>query len=109
MLEGLLGSRNRERTLQFILARSEGYANEIAYFFSSSVDPIQKQLERLELHSILVSKKVGRTRVFMFNPRYAFLAELEALLKKAREYYPPEELEKLIMTRKRPRRKGKPL
>ncbi len=45
----------------------------------------------------------------MFNPRYAFLKELTALLKKAKSYYPPEEIEQLDMQRKRPRRKGKPL
>ena len=109
MLEGLFGSKNRERTLQFILANKEGYAKEIADFFDTSLDPIQKQLDRLELAGILVSKKVGRARVFMFNPRYAFLQELQALLLKARTYYPPEELERLIMIRKRPRRTGKPL
>jgi hypothetical protein len=108
MLEGLFGSKNRERVLQFILANDEGYAKEIADFYTSSLDPIQKQLERLELHSILVSKNVGRTRVFMFNPRYQFLEELKNLLKKVREYYEPEELERLTMGRKRPRRKGKP-
>ncbi len=109
MLEELFGSKNRERVLQFILANKEGYAKEISDFYGSSLDPIQKQLDRLEIAGILVSKKVGRTRLFMFNPRYAFLEELKALLQKAFEFYPPEEIERLSMVRKRPRRKGKPL
>lgn len=109
MLEELFGSKNRERVLQYIFANGEGYAKEIADFYQSSIDPIQKQLERLELGSILVSKKVGRTRLFMFNPRYAFKNELEALLAKAREYYAPEEVERLTKQRKRPRRTGKRL
>ena len=71
-------------------------------FYESSLDPIQKQLDRLELASVLVSKKVGRTRIFMFNPRYAFLEELKALLQKVVEFYPPEEIERLTMKRKRP-------
>jgi len=58
---------------------------------------------------VFVSKRVGRTRLFMFNPRYAFLDELKALLEKARSYYSPEEIESLTMRRKRPRRVGKPL
>jgi len=45
MLESLFGSKNRERVLQFVLANGEGYAKEIADFYDSSVDPIQKQLE----------------------------------------------------------------
>jgi len=109
MLEVLLGSKNRERVLQYILAKGEGYAKEIADFYGTSLDPVQKQLEKLELGGVLVSKTVGRTRVFVFNPRYAFLDELKALLQKARSYYTPEEIERLTMQRKRPRRKGKPL
>ena len=109
MLEELLGSRNRERVLQYILANGQGYAKEIADFYDSSVDPIQKQLERLEQGSILVSQTAGRTRLFMFNPRYAFKNELEALLRKAREFYALEMVEKLTKQRKRPRRTGKPL
>ena len=109
MLEVIFGSKNRERVLQFILANNEGYAKEIADFYGTSVDPIQKQLEKMELGGVLVSKSVGRTRLFVFNPRYAFLNELKALLEKAREYYSPEEIEALTMRRKRPRRAGKPL
>ena len=109
MLEVIFGSKNRERVLQFILANGDGYAKEIADFYATSVDPIQKQLEKMELGGVLVSKSVGRTRLFVFNPRYAFLSELKLLLEKAREYYSPEEKERLVMRRKRPRRTGKPL
>jgi hypothetical protein len=45
----------------------------------------------------------------MLNPRYAFKDELLALLKKAREFYSPDEQERLSKQRKRPRRTGKPL
>ena len=76
MLDELFGSKNRERVLQYIVVNKEGYAKEIADFYSSSVDPIKKQLERLEAGSILVSQTVGRTRLFMFNPRYALKKSL---------------------------------
>jgi len=109
MLEVLLGSENRERVLQFILANGEGYAKEIADFYGTSLDPVQKQLARLEEGGVLVSKKAGRTRLFLLNPRYAFREELVALLTKARTYYPPEMQERLMMRRRRPRRTGKPL
>ncbi len=109
MLEDLFGSKNRERVLQYILANKQAYAKEIADFYQSSIDPIQKQLEKLESGSILVSQTIGRTRVFMYNPRYAFKDELEKLLLKAREYYSEEEKERLIKKRKRPRKSGKPL
>jgi len=109
MLETLFGSKNRERVLQFILVNKEGYAKEIADFYGTSLDPIQKQLEKLEQGGVLVNRTIGRTRLFTFSPRYAFLDELKSLLEKARSYYPQEEIEKLTMRRKRPRRTGKPL
>lgn len=109
MLEGILGSKCREQVLQFILANESGYATEIKNFYNIGLDPVQKQLERLELAGVFVSKNIGKSIVYSFNPRYAFLNELSALLLKAREFYKPELKESLIMIRKRPRRKGKPL
>ena len=109
MLEPILGSLSSERVLMFILARDQGYAREIARFFETDLSPIQKQLEKLELGGVLVSRTVGRTRLFQFNPRYSFLGELRSLLEKALAFYPPDERERLVMVRRRPRRKGKPL
>jgi len=108
MLEPILGSVSIERVLVFILARKEGYAREIARFFDTGLDPIQKQLEKLELGGVLVSYTAGRTRLYMFNPRYPFLKELRGLLEKALSFYPEEEREELMMSRRRPRRRGKP-
>lgn len=109
MIESILGSVNAERILVYLLVRERGYAREIAAFYETDLTPIQNQLQKFELGGVLVSFLVGRTRVFEFNPRYAFLFELKALLNKAFEFYPPEEIEKLKMVRKRPRRTGKPL
>jgi len=47
--------------------------------------------------------------VFSFNPRYAFLGETQALLDKALRFYPKGERDRLLLHRRRPRRKGKPL
>ena len=109
MLESLLGSINGERVLIYLFARGEGYAREIARFFQTDLSPIQKKLERLEAGGILASRLAGKTRLYVFNPRYPFKAELESLLKKALEFYPPDQREALLMNRRRPRRSGKPL
>ena len=109
MLEPLLGSTSCERVLIYILARTEGYAREIARFFETDLDPIQKQLGKLEVGGVLVSRKVGRTRLYQFNPRYPFLEELRNLLEKALSFYTEEERDQLLMNRRRPRRRGKPL
>jgi hypothetical protein len=88
MLEPILGSLSSERVLLFILARGEGYGREIARFYDTDLDPIQKQLDKLELGHVLVSRVIGRTRLFSFNPKYSFLDELKDLLLKALTFYP---------------------
>lgn len=109
MIEALLGSKNAERVLFYIFAREEGYAREIANYYKTGLLPIQKQLDKLEAGGVLVSREVGRTRPYMFNPRYPFLNELKALLEKAFSFYPAKEQEELTMNRRRPRAKGKTL
>lgn len=109
MIEVLLGSKNAERVLIYIFAREEGYPREIARFFNTDLKSIQNQLDKLEAGGVLVSREVGRTRPYVFNPRYSFLNELKALLKKAFSFYSAKEQEELMMNRRRPRARGKDL
>jgi len=108
MLGPILGSVNAERVLIYLAARDEGYAREIARFFGADPDSIHKQLVKFETGGILISRDVGRTITYQFNPRYPFLAELKDLVDKALRFYPEEERERLLMSRRRPRRRGKP-
>ncbi len=109
MLQPLLGSKSSEKVMIFIAARGEGYAREISRFFGIALDPVQKQLDKLELGGILASEMKGKTRIYKFNPRYPFLGELKQILEKALSFYPEEERDQLIMNRRRPRRRGKTL
>ena len=109
MIEVLLGSKNAERVLIYILAREEGYAREIASYYETDLKSIQMQLDKFEKSGVLASRSVGRTRPYVFNPRYPFLSELKALLEKALLFYPAKELEDLTMNRRRPRARGKDL
>jgi hypothetical protein len=109
MLEPLLGSVNAERAMLFLLAREEGFASEMADFYDTNLYGIQKQLDKLENGGILASRTAGRTRLYRFSPRYAFLKELKALLQKALSAYPSDEQNRLLVFRRRPRRRSKPL
>lgn len=109
MLESILGSAVREKVLLFILARDKGYSTEIASFFGISLSQIQKQMDGLEAGGVFISQNAGRTRVYQFNPRYVFLNELKLLLEKALTFYPKEIQEDLLINRRRPRRRNKPL
>ena len=109
MLKAIVGSSSSEKVLMFLFARDEGYAREIARFFATDLAPIQKQLEKLETGGVLVSRLAGRTRLFAFNPRYPMIDELRALLERTLQFYPDDVRDKLMMNRRRPRRRGKPL
>lgn len=95
MLEPILGSVSSERVLLYLLAKGEGYGREIARFYDTDLDPIQKQLDKLEMGGVLVSRVEGRRLYFSFNPNYPFLDELRVLLQKAFSFYPPDEQERL--------------
>lgn len=109
MLEAILGSTSKERVLIYLHTQGTGYAREIATAFQLAVTPVQKQLTALEAAGIIYCEPQGRTKVYALNHRYPFLKELEALLDKALTFYPPDEQERLMNNRRRPRRQGKPL
>lgn len=109
MLESLLGNKTTEKVLFFLERYGEGYPNKIATTFGIQVNAVQQQMKRLEDGGIVVSRLMGKVRIYQFNPRYPFLDELKALLKKAVTFLPESEIEKYYMLRTRPRKPGKPL
>ena len=110
MLEGIFGNATAEKVLLYIEQYGEAYASEIAATFESvSLNMVQKQLQRFERAGLLVSQYKGRTRIFQWNPRYAFLHEIRALTTKALRSLPEKERRRYFRQRRRPRRTGKPL
>lgn len=109
MLASLLGSVNKERVLIYLAGRGRGYAREIARFFDAPLFPVQNAMEKLEAAGVLVSRSVGSTREYELNPRYPARAELATLLSRALSLYPATLRDNLLLSRSRPRRKGKPL
>ena len=107
MLKPILGTQDVERALIFTLARGEGYAKEISDFFDANPTGIRRQLAQLEEGGVLISNRRGKTLLYAFNPRYPFLAELQALLTRALDFYPEELRQALLNQRRRPRRQGK--
>jgi hypothetical protein len=103
MLEALFGNRTAERVLLYLENYEEGYAREMATTFGASLNAVQKQLRRFEDGGVLVSRTVGRTRLFTWNPRYPFNKPLRALLGKALESLPESEIRAYYRQRKRPR------
>lgn len=111
MLEYLFANKNVEKVLMYLSLHGKAYATLLSRAFNTSLDPIQKTLKKLEEGGLLVSFLEGKTRVFQWNPRYSFLAEIEALAKKAYNFLPTQiqKIQYQSITRKRPRKTGKPL
>lgn len=109
LLSGLFGNETAEKVLLFLENSGASHARGISNAFDLPVSQVQRQLERFEREGILVSRLVGRTREYRFNPRYLFRDELSALLRKSLKHLPEELIERYFTKRERPRRKGKPL
>lgn len=109
LLAGLVGTETAEKALLYLQNCGAGHPRGISVVFEIPVSQVQRQLERFERGGLLVSRLVGRTRVYQWNPRYLFLGEVRALLEKALTSLPDAYREKYFRARTRPCRKGKVL
>ena len=111
MLESLFGNPEIEKVLFYLLTNETCYPSQLRSAFQMPLYSFQRALSRLEKGGIVVSHREGKTLLYQFNPRYPFLNELRIFLQKAYTFFPPEIREKYYepVSRKRPRRQGKPL
>lgn len=111
MMESLFGTPIIEKVLFFLLVNKKCYPTQLKNVFQNPLYSFQRALARLEKGGIIVSYKEGKTLVYQFNPSYPFMQEFVAFLQKAYDFFPQEIREKYYepITRKRPRRHGKPL
>ena len=108
-LEAIFGNRSAANVMMFIQSYGSGYASEIARTFETPISVVQDQLKRLEGEGVLVSRTLGRTRVFEFNPRNPTVSRLQRFLVEELDALPRELVKKYFRTRQRPRRSGKSL
>ena len=79
-LQSLFGGKAAAKVLLFIGNYEEGYASQIARTFSIALSEVQKQLSKFESAGILVSRMVGTSRMYTWNPRDPALEGLRMLL-----------------------------
>jgi DNA-binding Lrp family transcriptional regulator len=108
-LEGILGNRSAAQVLLFLQAYGSGHALRIADTYGVSVSPIQRQLRRLEVNGVLVSRTAGKTRLFEFNVRNPTVRNIRAFLAAELDLLPKDEVTALYRQRQLPRRTGKRL
>jgi hypothetical protein len=109
MLEGIFGNKTAERVLLHVFHYGEIHASAIAQDYGCAINPVKGQLDRFEKAGVLVSKLHGRARVYSFNPKSTLVAPVKELVKIVYESIPLKDRERIFGTRRRPRRKGKPV
>jgi predicted ArsR family transcriptional regulator len=107
VLEAIFGNRSAVQVLMFLEAYGSGHAARIAATYDVPVMAIQRQLRRLEANGVLLSRTVGRTRVFEFNTRNPTVRDLRTFLSAELELLPEADVKAYYRQRQRPRRTGK--
>ena len=108
-LEALFGNRTAAKLMLYLFHYGEAYATGMARDLGSALSPVQRQLDKFEAAGLLISKMVGNTRVYSFNPRQPATKKLKELIQVFYEAMSLQERERLFSRRRRPRRRGKPV
>jgi len=106
-MDMLFGSTARTDTLVVIGRLGRTYISEIAQVLGRRLIEIQRAVSSLERAGVVVSNRMGRTRIVELNPNYWAKDELYALLLRVSEM--PTYANRWAKIRRRPRAMGKPL
>jgi DNA-binding MarR family transcriptional regulator len=106
MQDRLFGSAARSDTLITIGRLQRTYASEIARLLGRRVIDIQRAVASLEQAGVIVSYRMGNTRIVELNPMFPAKDELYALLLRMSEM--PAYVHRWRTVRRRPRGMGKP-
>ncbi len=109
MLEIIFGNQTAAKIMLYLFHYGEAYANGIAKDMNITLSQVQKQLDKFEFAGVLVSKKMGTTRIYQFNPKIGIVKKVKDLVGAFYESIPLEERERIFHGRRRPRRRGKPV
>ena len=107
MLDTILGNKTAAKIMLYLLHYGEGYAKDMSRDLDIALSQVQKQLNKYDQEGILISKDLGRVRMFSFNDKLATVKEFKKLIKFFYDSISIEEKQELFKKRKRPRRKGK--
>lgn len=109
MLETIFGNETAAKVMLYLFHYGEAYASGIARDMGITLSQVQKQLDRFEQANILVSKLMGRVRIYSFNPKLGVTKKLKDLIQVFYDAIPLEQKEEIFSVRRRPRRRGKPV
>ena len=103
----LFGSSTRSDTLIAIGRLQRTYVSELSQVLERRIIEIQRAVASLERAGVVVSTRIGNTRLVELNPLFPAKSELYALLLRMSEM--PMYANRWAKIRRRPRAIGKPL
>ena len=109
LLAALFGNRTAACVLLFLQCYGEGHAMGIANTFGFGLNMTQRQLRRLEMEGLLLSRRVGNVRLFSFNPRQPTVRHLQQMLEAELQILPESIQQRYFRQRQRPRLANKAL
>jgi hypothetical protein len=109
MLETIFGNETVALILLNIYHYEAIHARAIARNMNRVHGGIVHQLDRLEAGGLLVSKAIGKTRVYSFNPKSPYTAPVKQIIQITYDSLPIKQKEKIFSERTRPRAKNKPI
>ena len=109
MLDKILGSEIAMKIMLHLVHYNEIYPSAVANDYEITLSAVQKQFARFEEAGVLVSKTMGKTRVYMFNKKSKAAMKFYELVKIYYDGLSLKDKEKIFSTRRRPRRPGKPV
>lgn len=109
MLDKILGSESAMKIMLHLIHYGEIYPSAVAKDYQISLSGVQKQFQRFEEAGILVSKFVGKSRVYLFNKKSPVVKPFIDLVKIYYDGLSLEDKEQIFSIRRRPRRSGKPV
>ena len=109
MLDQIFGSETAMKIMLHLYHYQEIYPTAVARDYQIALSAVQKQFQRFEDANILVSKLVGKTRVYFFNMKNPATKPFIELIKVYYDGLSLEDKEKIFKERRRPRRPGKPV
>lgn len=107
MLDKLFGNETLSLILLNLYHYGEIYSAMVEKNTGIASRPILNQLNKMEEAGYFVSRSVGRTRLYTFNPKNPAVKHIKAILEITYSNMSIEMKEKMFSERMRPRAKGK--
>jgi DNA-binding transcriptional ArsR family regulator len=109
MLDIILNSEIAMKVMFHMIHYGEIYPSAVAKDYELTLSAVQKQFARFEEAGVLISKLVGRTRVYSFNKKSKTAVKFYDFVKVYYDGLSLKDKEKIFSERRRPRRAGKPV